>query len=95
MKVEEFGLEILGNDLVVKVVFYLKLTTGYWYEITRDSLGNQLTHKDSRGYWYEYTRDKFGHILTSKNSNGRWCEYTRDEFGNELSYKCSNVNADK
>jgi hypothetical protein len=64
-------------------------STGFSYEQTFDSFGNDLTFKSSYGYSWEYTRDSFGNALTYRNSSGFSSEYTRDDKGNELAYKNS------
>jgi hypothetical protein len=68
MVVEEFGLEILGKD-VVKVEYEFQLSTGFWCKANRDKFGYILSYKNSTGYWCESTRDKFGNELSYKSSN--------------------------
>ena len=79
----------LFNQEGIKVYEYYKNSSGFRYECTRDSNGNELTYKDSDGFSYEYTYNSNNNILTYKNSNGNGCEYTYDSEGNELTYKDS------
>ena len=71
------------------VIAYEKIIydSGYWYEITYDEKGNELTYRNSNSYRTERTYDENGNELTYKNSVGYWEEKTYDEKGNQLTFK--------
>ena len=84
----EDNLELFDENGIV-FYEYLKYPSGYSYEYTYDSNGNELTYKNSDGFSCEYTRDSNGKELTYKNSEGFSYEYTRDSNGKVLTYKNS------